>query len=63
MPTKEDTLFSFSLLSTSDKKFTAAFNRGLISSDGGVLWAGVDKRLGLISMYGRDAWALALHEV
>ncbi len=50
MPTKDDdTPFPFSLPRTGGKKVTAAFDGGLISSDGGVLLlAGVDKRLGLI---------------
>lgn len=49
MPAKDDTPLLFSLPSTGGKKVTAAFDGGLISSDGGVLLlAGVDKRLGLI---------------
>lgn len=45
----DDTLLPFSLPSICQKKVTAAFDGGLISSDGGVLLlAGVDKRLGLI---------------
>ena len=45
----DDTLFRFSLPSIGKKKFTAAFDAGQISSDGGVLLlAGADKRLGLI---------------
>jgi hypothetical protein len=47
--TDDDTLLPFSLPSICRKKVTAAFNGGLISSDGGVLLlAGADKRLGLI---------------
>ena len=46
----DDTLLPFSLPAICHKKATAAFNGGLISSDGGVLLlAGADKRLGLIS--------------
>ena len=50
MPAKDDdTGFPFTLPSTGGKKVTAAFDGGLISSDGGVLLlAGADKRLGLI---------------
>ena len=45
----DDTLLAFSLPSICQKKVTAAFDGGLISSDGGVLLlAGADKRLGLI---------------
>jgi hypothetical protein len=45
----DDTLLPFSLPAICRKKVTAAFNGGLISSDGGVLLlAGADKRLGLI---------------
>ena len=45
----DDTDFPFTLPGTGGKKVTAAFDGGLISSDGGVLLlAGVDKRLGLI---------------
>jgi hypothetical protein len=45
----DDTLLPFSLPAICHKKATAAFNGGLISSDGGVLLlAGADKRLGLI---------------
>jgi len=45
----DDTLLPFSLPSICQKKVTAAFDGGRISSDGGVLLlAGVDKRLGLI---------------
>ena len=45
----DDTLLPFSLPAICHKKVTAAFNGGLISSDGGVLLlAGADKRLGLI---------------
>src|ERR1700676_1826966 len=48
-PTHDDTLLPFSLPSICQKKITAAFDGGLISSDGGVLLlAGADKRLGLI---------------
>ena len=47
--TDDDTLLPFSLPSIGQKKITAAFDGGLISSDGGVLLlAGADKRLGLI---------------
>jgi hypothetical protein len=47
--TDDDTLLPFSLPSVCKKKVTAAFDGGLISSDGGVLLlAGADKRLGLI---------------
>ena len=47
--TDDDTLLPFSLPSLCKKKITAAFDGGLISSDGGVLLlAGADKRLGLI---------------
>ena len=47
--TDDDTLLPFSLPSICQKKITAAFDGGLISSDGGVvLLAGADKRLGLI---------------
>ena len=50
MPTTDDdTLLPFSLPSICQKKVTAAFDGGRISSDGGVLLlAGADKRLGLI---------------
>jgi hypothetical protein len=45
----DDTLLPFSLPSICQKKVTAAFDGGLISSDGGVLLlAGADKRLGLV---------------
>src|SRR5271166_3361171 len=47
--TDDDTLLPFALPSICRKKITAAFDGGLISSDGGVLLlAGADKRLGLI---------------
>jgi hypothetical protein len=47
--TDDDTLLPFSLPSICHKKVTAAFDGGLISSDGGVLLlAGADKRLGVI---------------
>ena len=47
--TADDTPLPFSLPSICRKKVTAAFDGGLISSDGGVLLlAGADKRLGLI---------------
>jgi len=47
--TDDDTLLPFSLPSICQKKVTAAFDGGLISSDGGVLLlAGADKRLGLV---------------
>ena len=50
MPTKDDdSSFPFPLPNTGGGKVTAAFDGGLISSNGGVLLlAGVDKRLGLI---------------
>ena len=50
MPTTDNaTGFPFTLPSTGGKKVTAAFDGGLISTDGGVLLlAGADKRLGLI---------------
>jgi hypothetical protein len=50
MPAKDDdTLLPFSLPSICKKRVTAAFDGGLISSDGGVLLlAGVDKQLGLV---------------
>jgi Transposase DDE domain group 1 len=45
----DDTLLPFSLPSIRQKKVTAAFDGGRISSEGGVLLlAGADKRLGLI---------------
>ena len=45
----DDTLLPFSLPGICQKKVTAAFDGGLISSDGGVLLlAGADKRLGLV---------------
>jgi hypothetical protein len=45
----DDTLLPFSLPNLCKKKITAAFDGGLISSDGGVLLlAAADKRLGLI---------------
>jgi hypothetical protein len=45
----DDPLLPFSLPSIGQKKVTAAFDGGLISSDGGVLLlAGADRRLGLI---------------
>jgi len=45
----DDTLLPFTLPSICKKKVTAAFDGGMISSDGGVfLLAGADKRLGLI---------------
>jgi Transposase DDE domain group 1 len=47
--TDDDSLLPVSLPSICQKKITAAFDGGLISSDGGVLLlAGADKRLGLI---------------
>src|SRR5208337_5563561 len=47
--TDDDTLLPFSLPSLCKKKVTAAFDGGLISSDGGVLLlAAADRRLGLI---------------
>lgn len=47
--TEDDALLPFSLPSIHRKKVTAAFDGGLISSDGGVLLlAGIDKKLGLI---------------
>jgi hypothetical protein len=47
----DDTLLPFGLPSLCKKKVTAAFDGGLISSDGGVLLlAGADKQLGLIDM-------------
>lgn len=47
--TDDDTLLPFSLPSICQKKITAAFDGGLISSDGGVLLlAGADQRLGLV---------------
>jgi hypothetical protein len=47
--TDDDTLLPFSLPSLCKKKIAAAFDGGLISSDGGVLLlAAADKRLGLI---------------
>lgn len=47
--TDDDTLLPFTLPSLCQKKVTAAFDGGTISSDGGVfLLAGADKRLGLI---------------
>jgi hypothetical protein len=47
--TDDDTLLPFSLPSICQKKVTAAFDGGLISSDGGVLLlAGADQRLGLV---------------
>jgi hypothetical protein len=47
--TDDDTLLPFALPSICQKKVTAAFDGGLISSDGGVLLlAGADKRLGLV---------------
>ena len=47
--TDDDTLLPFSLPSICKKKVTAAFDGGLISSDGGVLLlAGADRGLGLI---------------
>jgi hypothetical protein len=45
----DDAFLPFSLPSIGQKKVTAAFDGGRISSDGGViLLAGADKRLGLI---------------
>ena len=45
----DDTLLPFTLPALCQKKVTAAFDGGTISSDGGVfLLAGADKRLGLI---------------
>jgi hypothetical protein len=47
--TDNDTLLPFSLPSICKKQVTAAFDGGLISSDGGVLLlAGADRQLGLI---------------
>jgi hypothetical protein len=47
--TDGDTLLPFSLPSICQEKVTAAFDGGLISSDGGVLLlAGAERRLGLI---------------
>ena len=44
-----DTLLPFTLPSLCQKKVTAAFDGGTISSDGGVfLLAGADKRLGVV---------------
>ena len=50
MPANEDdTVLPFALPSICQKKVTAAFDGGLISSDGSVLLlAGADKRLGLV---------------
>jgi hypothetical protein len=50
MPTAaDDTLLPFSLPSICQKKATAAFDGGRISSDGGVpLLAGADRRLSLV---------------
>jgi hypothetical protein len=50
MPTNhDDTLLRFSLPSICQRKVTAAFDGGRISSDGGVLLlAGADKQIGLI---------------
>src|ERR1700693_2283934 len=48
-PAADDTLLPFSLPSICQKKVTAAFDGGRISSDGGVLLlAGADKQIGLI---------------
>jgi len=41
----DDTLLPFSLPSVRRKKVTAAFDGGLISSDGGILLDGADRRL------------------
>ena len=50
----DDTGFPFTLPGTGGKKVTAAFDGGLISSDGGVLLlAGADRRLGLIDTLAR----------
>ena len=47
--TDDDTILPFSLPSICQKKVTAAFDGGRISSDGGVLLlAGADRQLGLI---------------
>ena len=47
--TDDDTLLPFSPPNIREKKVTAAFDGGQISSDGGVLLlAGADKRFGLI---------------
>jgi hypothetical protein len=47
--TDDDTLFPFSLPSLRKKRVAAAFDDGLISSEGGVLLlAGADRRLGLV---------------
>jgi hypothetical protein len=49
--TADDPCLPFALPSICQKKVTAAFDGGLISSDGGVLLlAGADKRLGLVDM-------------
>src|SRR5450755_3298788 len=50
MPTSDDdTLLPFSLPSICQRKVTATFDGGRISSDGGVLLlAGADKQIGLI---------------
>ena len=49
--TDNDVLLPFSLPSIHQKKVTACFDGGRISSDGGVLLlCGADKRLGLIDM-------------
>jgi hypothetical protein len=50
MPTRnDDTYFPFTLPNLHGKKVSAAFDGGLISSDGGVLLlAGADQQLGLI---------------
>lgn len=46
----DDTLLPFALPSLGGKKVTAAFDGGMISSDGGVLLlAGLDKKIGLIA--------------
>src|ERR1700748_3150101 len=51
--TDDDPLLPFSLPSICQKKVTAAFDGGRISSDGGVLLlAGADKRLCLIETLG-----------
>jgi stage V sporulation protein SpoVS len=52
--TDDDTLLPFSLPNICNKKVTAAFDGGQISSDGGVLLlSGADKRLGLIDALSR----------
>jgi hypothetical protein len=61
MPTNDDTFLPFSLPSVCQKKVTAAFDGGRLSSHGGVLLlSGADRRLGASSPETPVFQALAL---